>query len=101
MSLDKASVMQGVSVKKRNWYCILLILANCLLWMSAAEAAITEKALPDSFSDVIDKFSSLEDRSTGTAGNQKAAVYIKEEFERLGFETTGSYRFSVPIMQHE
>ena len=93
--------MQGLSVKKRTCYPVVLILLSCLLWTSAAEAEITEKALPDSFSDVIDKFASLGDRSTGTAGNQEAAIYIKEEFERLGFETMGSYRFSVPIMQYE
>lgn len=82
-------------------YCVFLTLLLGLLCSSAGAAAITEKALPDVFSDVIDKFSSLGDRSTGTAGNEKAAIYIKEEFERLGFEAMGSYRFSVPIMQHE
>jgi len=86
---------------RHKWHCIFLILLHCLLWTSAAQAAITEKDLPDAFTDVIDKFSSLGDRSTGTAGNQAAAIYIKEELERLGFETVGSYRFSVPVMQHE
>jgi hypothetical protein len=83
-----------------KWSCIFLIGLNCLLWISAAKAAITEKPLPDAFTDVIDKFSVLGDRSTGTAGNQEAAIYIKKEFERLGFETVGSYRFSLPLMQH-
>ncbi len=95
--------MSGLTAKNRIIIscCILLILLKCLLWTSAAGAAISEKALPDSFTDVIDKFASLGDRSTGSAGNQEAAIHIKEEFERLGFEPMGSYRFSVPMMQHE
>ncbi|MBW2433188.1 MAG: M28 family peptidase, partial [Deltaproteobacteria bacterium] len=61
---------------------------------------MTEKNLPDAFTDVIRKLSSLGDRSTGTAGNQEAALYIKEKFEQLGYENLGSYRFSTPLMRH-
>jgi hypothetical protein len=70
------------------------------LWTSATAAEITEQTLPDEFTDVIRKLSSWGDRSTGTLGNQEAGIYIREKFEQLGFETVGSYRFSVPIMQH-
>jgi hypothetical protein len=76
-----------------------IVLLCCLLWVSAA-GAITEKNLPDSFTDVISKLASLGDRSTGTAGNQQAALYIKEKFEQLGYENVGSYRFSTPVMRH-
>jgi hypothetical protein len=72
----------------------------CLLWISVPAAAVTEKDLPDAFTDVISKLSSLGDRSTGTAGNQEAALYIKEKFEKLGYENLGSYRFSTPVMRH-
>ena len=103
--LPAASCQPPVASRKKpatsKWCCIFLMLLNSLLWTLAAQAAITEKVLPDVFTDVIDRFSSLGDRSTGTAGNQEAAVYIRGEFERLGFEAVGSYRFSVPIMQHE
>ncbi|MCK5202442.1 MAG: M28 family peptidase, partial [Desulfobacterales bacterium] len=58
-------------------------------------------ALPDAFTDVIGKLSSLTDRSTGTAGNQEAALYIKEKLEQLGYSDLGSYRFSVPVMRNE
>ncbi|MGD9084648.1 MAG: M28 family peptidase, partial [Desulfobacterales bacterium] len=81
-------------------YVILLILLCNLLWTSVATGAVTEKNLPDSFSDVINRFSSLKDRSTGTAGNESAAIYLKEKFEALGYKDVGSYRFSVPVIQH-
>ncbi|MCK5486502.1 MAG: hypothetical protein KAI86_09830, partial [Desulfobacterales bacterium] len=86
---------------RRKWYCILMILLGCLLWTSAAATGITEEALPDAFTDVIGKLSSLTDRSTGTAGNQEAALYIKEKLEQLGYSDLGSYRFSVPVMRNE
>ena len=78
-----------------------MILLGCLLWTSAAATGITEEALPDAFTDVIGKLSSLTDRSTGTAGNQEAALYIKEKLEQLGYSDLGSYRFSVPVMRNE
>jgi hypothetical protein len=76
-----------------------IVLLCCLLWVSAA-GAITEKNLPDSFTDVISKLASLGDRSTGTVGNQQAALYIKEKFEQLGYQNLKSYRFSTPVMWH-
>ena len=78
---------------------ILLIMLSGLLLVPATAGAITEKNLPDAFTDVISKLSSLGDRSTGTAGNQEAALYIKEKFEQLGYENLGAYRFSTPVMR--
>ncbi|GAG30180.1 unnamed protein product, partial [marine sediment metagenome] len=41
------------------------------------------------------------DRSTGTAENQEAALYIKEQLKQIGYEDVGSYRFSVPLIRNE
>ena len=79
---------------------LFLVLLGCLLWSSAVTAEITEKKLPDVFTDVIHNLSSLGDRSTGTAGNQETALYLKKRFEQLGYQNVGSYRFSTPVMQH-
>jgi hypothetical protein len=75
-------------------------LLGCLLGVSGVAAEITEKELPDAFTDVIYKLASLGDRSTGTAGNQEAALYLKKRFEQLGFQNVGSYRFSTPVLRH-
>ncbi len=85
-------------LKINIWF--FLVLSGCLLWASVPAAAVTEKDLPDAFTDVIHKLSSLGDRSTGTDGNQEAALYIKKKFEQLGYENLGSYRFSTPVMRH-
>ncbi|MCK5505203.1 MAG: M28 family peptidase, partial [Thermodesulfovibrionia bacterium] len=50
--------------------------------------------------NIIKMMSSLDDRSTGTPGNQKAAKFIKNQFEQLGFDTVGSFPFSVPVRTH-
>ncbi|MGD8989964.1 MAG: M28 family peptidase [Desulfobacterales bacterium] len=81
-----------------SWFFFVMV--ACLLLAPAAAGAVIEKDLPDSFSDVINRFSSLQDRSTGTEGNAAAAIYLKEEFENLGYKEVGSYRFSVPVIQH-
>ncbi len=47
------------------------------------------------FKETVYRLSSFADRSTGTAGNQAAAAYIKERLERLGFETVGTHKFAV------
>ncbi|MGD8723118.1 MAG: M28 family peptidase [Desulfobacterales bacterium] len=79
---------------------ILLTLVCSLLWTSVASGKVVEKNLPDSFTDVIKQFSSLEDRSTGKAGNAAAAKYLKEKLEELGYKDVGAYRFSVPVIEH-
>ncbi len=85
-------------LKVNIWFSFVLMI--CLLWMSGPAAAVAEKDLPDAITDVIDKFSALQDRSTGTEGNAAAALYLKEKFEELGYEDVGSYRFSVPVIRH-
>ena len=91
---SKISYMMKISI------LFSLVMMACLLCNSVATGAVTEKNLPDAFSDVINRFSSLKDRSTGTDGNTAAALYLKEQFEKLGYKEVGSYRFSVPIIQH-
>jgi hypothetical protein len=81
-------------------YIILLIMLSGFLWVPAAGEAVTVKDLPDAFTDVIHKLSSLGDRSTGTDGNREAALYIKEKFKQLGYDNLESYRFSTPVMRH-
>ena len=83
-----------------KWYFAFVILLISLSGIPAAADAMTEKNLPDSFTDVIKRFSALNDRSTGAAGNAAAATYLKEKFEKLGYKNVGSYRFSVPVIQH-
>jgi hypothetical protein len=86
---------------RRKWLWIPLAVLGCLLWISAAAAQITEQQLPDAFTDIIGKLSALADRSTGTAENEEAALYIKRQLEQLGYEDVGSYRFSVPVIRNE
>jgi cell division protein FtsL len=81
-----------------SWF--LLAVVACLFLAPSETGAITEKNLPDTFSDVISRFASLQDRSTGTADNAAAATYLKERFKKLGYKDVGAYRFSVPIIQH-
>ena len=74
-----ASSQQPVASSQRpasrvRYYGILLTLMACLLWTSLPAAEVSEKDLPYAFTDVISKLSALGDRSTGTAGNQEAAL---------------------------
>jgi cell division protein FtsX len=55
----------------------------------------------EAFKETVYRLSSFADRSTGTAGNQAAAAYIKERLERLGFETVGTHKFAVPVIRDE
>jgi hypothetical protein len=96
-----ASGQQPVARDRRKLHWIPLAVLGYLLWISAAAAQITEQRLPDSFTDIIGKLSSLADRSTGTVENQEAAVYIKKQLQQLGYEDVGSYRFSVPVIRNE
>jgi hypothetical protein len=52
------------------------------------------------FKQVIQHLSSLTDRSTGTAGNQTAAKYIKDKFVRLGVESVATQVFTVPVIRY-
>jgi hypothetical protein len=66
---------------------------------TAAAAQIANTPPADEFMDVVRILSSYEDRSTGSAGAEAAAVYIKEHLTRLGFDNVESQRFSVPVVR--
>ena len=89
----------------------ILLPKTLLAWMGLAACLTTIVSFPaaaaqmpgapkDMFAADIATFSSYADRSTGTAGNEAAAAYIRQQFERLGAESVGSQRFSVPVMVH-
>ncbi len=81
------------SIIRRALICLIFIFT-----LSTTHAAATEQ---DAFKETVYRLSSLADRSTGTDGNQAAAAYIKERFEQLGFETVGTQKFAVPVIQDE
>ncbi len=78
-----------------------LALVSLILFLSGtnAVAAIPAEQAAE-FKETIQQLSSLTDRSTGTAGNQTAANYIKEKFAQLGFETVDSQVFEVPVIRY-
>jgi len=69
-----------------------------LFSIPATHAAATEQ---EAFKETVHRLSALGDRSTGTDGNLAAAAYIKERFEHLGFETIGTQKFAVPVIEDE
>jgi hypothetical protein len=78
----------------------VLIVLIFLITLTATHATATEQD-QEAFKETVHRLSSLADRSTGTAGNRAAAAYIKEQFEQLGFETVGTQKFAVPVIQDE
>ncbi|MBN1930837.1 MAG: M28 family peptidase [Desulfobacterales bacterium] len=50
--------------------------------------------------DVIEALTAMGDRSSGTAGCEAAAVYIKKKFSQLGIDQIGSHRFSIPVIRN-
>ncbi|MCP4119858.1 MAG: peptide ABC transporter permease [Desulfobacteraceae bacterium] len=60
-------------------------------WASAA-------GNPGYFRAVVETLASPGERRPGSPGAREAARFIQGEFERLGFETRGSHRFSLPAI---
>ena len=85
-----------------KWRLLGLALTFLIPFMvvPALRAATTE---PDreAFRETVHTLSALGDRSTGSSGSQAAADYIKVRFEQLGFETVGTQKFAVPVIQDE
>ena len=96
----RQSDYQQLRSGSRRLFCLLLGLIIILIPGAVAIAALQADDVSE-FRGAIQKLSTLGDRSTGTSGNQAAAAYIKSAFERLGFETTGSQKFSVPVIHTE
>ena len=84
-----------------KWYCLFLTLLGYLFWAPIAANGMTQETSPGLFAEVIGKLYALTDRSTGTTGNQEAALYIRKKLEQLGYGDLGSYRFSTPVMRNE
>ncbi|MBI9088338.1 MAG: M28 family peptidase [Desulfobacterium sp.] len=53
---------------------------------------------PGYFREVVHTLASLGERRPGSPGAREAARFIQGEFGRLGFETRGSHRFSLPAI---
>jgi hypothetical protein len=78
----------------------LLMNAGFAFTRTAARAEIQEAELTDEFVHVVETLSLLGDRSTGSAGAEAAAAFIRERFSELGFETVDSMQFAVPVIQY-
>jgi hypothetical protein len=76
------------------------ILVVAFLSGFSAVAAVSGQNL-EAFRGSLQVLSSFEDRSTGTPGSQATAAYIRESFEALGFETVGTQKIAVPVIQSE
>jgi hypothetical protein len=79
-------------------FIVLLFLMSALSGFSADASVSNQDG--DAFKAVIQKLSSLADRSTGTADNKAAADYIKAELSQLGFEIVDSQQFATPVKQY-
>ena len=77
-------------------YCCLLLL--CLVVLSCKkEAVITPETVKKHLYTLSDD--AMEGRKAGTPGIEKAAVYIENEFKRIGlttFDTLQNYRQTFP-----
>ncbi len=69
----------------------------CLLVCFCAVPALSGET---GFRKTVTDLSALGDRATGTAGAVRAGEYIRRAFESLGFDKTGVYSFSIPVLQH-
>jgi cell division protein FtsX len=97
--LGVVSVDQQPANNYQHLLCLFLVLTALLIPAAGAFAAVTEADVAE-YSGVIEKLSSLTDRSTGTAGNTAAAEYIVSKLSQLGFEEVNRHRFAVPVMQY-
>jgi hypothetical protein len=75
---------------------VLIFLAVAVVALGTARGAVADD--PGYFRQVVQTLASLGERCTGSPGAWKAARFIQGEFERLGFETRGSHRFSLPAI---
>jgi len=81
----------------RSWSVIIgLLYLTALLWWVPFSARADENSQA-----LLQQLTALGDRSTGTAGCEKAAGLIKGAFETLGIERLGRHRFLLPIIQYQ
>ena len=79
---------------------LIFLLFSGIILIGFPDVAATLESPENNFMNIIKMMSSVDDRSTGTPGSQKAAKFIKDQFEQLGFDTVGSFPFSVPVRKH-
>ena len=96
----RRSTNQHPTASIRMLLCLSLILGAALLARYSAVAAVSDQNR-EAFRTSLQALTSSEDRSTGTPGSQAAAAYIREFFEGLGFETVGTQKIAVPVIQSE
>lgn len=77
---------------KRRGATILFLLATALIWTAGCRSAGAHDLMSD-----ITFFAGLKDRSTGSAGAEKAAKYILQAFRDAGLEEVGTQDFLTPI----
>ncbi len=85
-----APFLRAVGMAICGWAWALLLMNP-----SAARAAPDERFIGD-----IQTLAAFGDRSTGSPGNQQAAIYIRKALEESGHETVSSFRFSLPVRRH-
>lgn len=85
------------SNKRLRWLAFVSLILFLARASVAAEIPAEQAA---QFKETIQDLSSLTDRSTGTAGNQTAAKYIKDKFVQLGLEGVATQVFSVPVIRY-
>ena len=72
---------------------ILFVIFALVLLTTGAEVRGNESP---SLQTIISDLSGLQDRSSGTPGNQEAAEYISDYFLQLGL-TPQTYHFPIPV----
>jgi hypothetical protein len=94
--------------RMRKYWLVVLVLGWILLMgfpdmaqtMPSSENYFMDIISENYFMDIIRTMTATGDRSTGTPGNHAAAEFIKDQLGQLGFDTVGSFPFSVPVRSH-
>ena len=95
----QAASSQPPVTSHQRLLCLFLALTMLLIPGFGANAAVKDEDVAE-YKGVIEKMSSLVDRSTGTADNKAAADYIKATLSQLDFEVVDSQQFATPVMQY-
>ncbi len=81
-------------------YWLVALVWGWILLMGFPDMAQTMASSENYFMDIIRTMAATGDRSTGTPGNHAAAEFIKDQLGQLGFDTVGTFPFSVPVRSH-
>jgi hypothetical protein len=91
-------IIRSVTSNQILWWLAFVSLILFLFRAGAAAEIPAEQAAQ--FKKTIQHLSSLTDRSTGTAGNQTAAKYIKDKLVKLGLESVATQVFTVAVVRY-